>query len=55
MLAFASKELPKDKYPPGYKFELEEEEKRNFPMDDFTLIGFVSLIDPPRESVKVAI
>jgi len=54
VLAFASFELPRDKFPPGFEFDVDSE-KKNFPVDGLTLIGFMSLIDPPRMSVKPAI
>lgn len=45
MLAFAELELPSDKYNLDYPFDVDE---KNFPMDNLTFLGFVSMIDPPR-------
>lgn len=30
-------------------------EKFNFPIDNFTFIGLISLIDPPKDSVPYAV
>jgi len=46
VLAVIEKNLGKKKYPPGYLFDAEE---MNFPVKNFRLIGFISLIDPPRK------
>ena len=54
VLAFAHAELPRDKFPPGFVFDAESEVP-NFPTKDLTLVGFTSLIDPPRMTVKPAI
>ena len=54
VLAFAHLELPRDKYPPGYVFDAEAEVP-NFPITGLCLVGFMSLIDPPRMTVKPAI
>ncbi len=54
VLAFAHLELPKSQFPVGYEFDAESEQM-NFPTTGLTLIGFMSLIDPPRMTVKPAI
>lgn len=54
VLAFAHLELPRDKFPPGYVFDADSTPP-NFPTTGLTLVGFLSLIDPPRMSVKPAI
>jgi len=54
VLAFAHLELPRDKYPPGFVFDAEAEVP-NFPIKGLTMVGFMSLIDPPRMTVKPAI
>eukprot|EP00300_Choanocystis_sp_HF-7_P018430 c20036_g1_i2.p1 GENE.c20036_g1_i2~~c20036_g1_i2.p1 ORF type:complete len:1130 (+),score=293.90 c20036_g1_i2:316-3705(+) len=53
VLAFARRRLPLDSYPSDFVFETEE--NRNFPIEDLTLIGLISLVDPPRVSVRSAI
>ena len=54
VLAFAHLELPRDKFPPGFHFDADSDPK-NFPITGLTIVGFMSLIDPPREGVKHAI
>ncbi len=54
VLAFAQMELPRDKFPPGFEFDADSNPP-NFPTTGLTLVGFLSLIDPPRMSVKPAI
>eukprot|EP00300_Choanocystis_sp_HF-7_P020371 c20577_g1_i1.p1 GENE.c20577_g1_i1~~c20577_g1_i1.p1 ORF type:complete len:1182 (+),score=331.57 c20577_g1_i1:110-3655(+) len=53
VLAFARLRLPLDKFPLDFVFEAEE--NRNFPLEDLTLVGMMSLVDPPRISVRSAI
>jgi sodium/potassium-transporting ATPase subunit alpha len=54
VLAFAQLELPRDKFPPGFAFDADSNPP-NFPTTGLTLVGFLSLIDPPRMTVKPAI
>jgi sodium/potassium-transporting ATPase subunit alpha len=54
VLAFAQLELNRKDFPPGFVFDAEAEVP-NFPISDLTLVGFISLIDPPRMTVKPAI
>ena len=51
VLGFAYKELS------GFKndFKFSQKPKPNFPMDDLTFVGLLSLIDPPREGVPEAV
>jgi len=51
VLGFAYKELS------GFKddFKFSQKPKPNFPMDDLTFVGLMSLIDPPREGVPEAV
>lgn len=44
--------LPKDKYPPGYPFDPDEQ---NFPLSGLRFLGLVSMIDPPRAAVPDAV
>jgi sodium/potassium-transporting ATPase subunit alpha len=47
ILVFTQKHLKKDEYPPdSFQFNTDN---INFPTDKLTLVGFVSLIDPPRK------
>ena len=54
VLAFAHLELDRKSFPPGFVFDAESEVP-NFPISGLTLVGFFSLIDPPRMTVKPAI
>ena len=54
VLAFAYLELPKEKYPLGFKFDPDSEEPNIVPLN-LVFIGMFALIDPPRMSVKPAI
>ena len=61
VLAFAHLELDPKKFPAGYKFDADCDESEygkgcpNFPVVNLTLVGLLSLIDPPRMSVKPSI
>jgi len=52
VLGFAYSELD-SKYNKSYKFE--SKPAPNFPVDDLTFVGLLSLIDPPREGVPEAV
>lgn len=52
VLAFADLLLSHEKYPPGYKFNVEN---ANFPLDGLRFVGLMSMIDPPRALVPEAI
>jgi sodium/potassium-transporting ATPase subunit alpha len=54
VLAFAELELPRDRYPLGFAFDVDGPVP-NFPISNFTLCGLVSLIDPPRVGVPEAV
>jgi len=54
VLAFAHKILPKEQYPVDFPFDVDSNPP-NYPTGGLTLIGLLSLIDPPRMSVKPAI
>ena len=54
VLGFARMCLPKDKFPDGYGFNFKEPTNPGLP-EDYTFIGLISLIDPPRDTVPAAI
>jgi sodium/potassium-transporting ATPase subunit alpha len=54
VLAFAHTFLPKSQYPVDFPFDVDSE-PANYPKSGLTLVGLISLIDPPRMSVKPAI
>ena len=54
VLAFAQLELPKEKYPIGFKFDPDSEQPNILP-EKLVFVGMFALIDPPRMSVKPAI
>jgi hypothetical protein len=45
--------LPRDKYPPNFVWDADSEPP-NFPLDGFSLVGFLALMDPPRETVRLS-
>jgi P-type E1-E2 ATPase len=47
--------MPKDKYPKGHLFDVKGPRDTGLGDKDFTFIGLISLIDPPRDSVPSAI
>jgi sodium/potassium-transporting ATPase subunit alpha len=54
VIGFAQLELDRATYPPGFVFDVDSDVP-NFPMSNLTFVGYVSLIDPPRDMVKPAI
>ncbi|CAD8071160.1 unnamed protein product [Paramecium primaurelia] len=52
VLGFCRLNLPKSEYPKDYSFDMDN---YNFPYEQQIFIGLISLIDPPKESVPVAI
>lgn len=54
VLGFAQHELPLDKFPQNYQYDVDGD-NLNFPTTGLSFIGFISLIDPPRASVRPAI
>lgn len=52
VLGFADFPLPKDKFPELFEFD---SDTINFPIDGLRFLGLVSLIDPPRPNVPMAI
>eukprot|EP00300_Choanocystis_sp_HF-7_P008250 c15808_g1_i1.p1 GENE.c15808_g1_i1~~c15808_g1_i1.p1 ORF type:complete len:897 (-),score=261.85 c15808_g1_i1:81-2771(-) len=56
VLAFAQLALPISSFPPdSFAFVAEDPSECNFPLSGLTLLGLVSLVDPPRQGVKEAI
>jgi len=56
VLGFAQHELPVDQFPPGYDFNDDGENGAcNFPTSGLTMVGCMSLIDPPRLNVRDSI
>ena len=53
MLGVAHSHLPLEKYPDGFRFTTEPE--ANFPLDQLTFLGLISLNDPPRPAVPNAV
>ncbi|KAF9921161.1 hypothetical protein FBU30_008863 [Linnemannia zychae] len=52
VLAFAQLLLPESEYPDNYVFS---KEKKNYPTNNLTFVGLVSLEDPPKHGVREAI
>jgi len=52
VLGFCHCWMDKEKYPIGYEFDTEAE---NYPMNDLTFVGLISMIDPPRAAVPDAV
>lgn len=52
VLGFCHCWMDKEKYPIGYTFDTTEE---NYPMNDLTFVGLISMIDPPRAAVPDAV
>ena len=49
VLGFCDLRLSKNEYPFGYSFDADEV---NFPTQNLRFLGLISLIDPPRASVR---
>lgn len=54
VLGFAKVHLPKDRFPRGYKFNVNIE-KENLLNLGLTFVGVLSLSDPPRDTVPFAV
>ncbi|XP_039248773.2 sodium/potassium-transporting ATPase subunit alpha-3-like isoform X2 [Styela clava] len=52
VLGFCHEYLPTDQFPPGFKFDTDDV---NFPLDNLTFVGLLSMIDPPRAAVPDAV
>jgi sodium/potassium-transporting ATPase subunit alpha len=55
VLGFAKFHLNKEEFPMGYNFNVSNPTNFNFPMENFTFAGLVSLMDPPKDSVPYAV
>lgn len=55
MLGFSSQHLSRSEFPLGFDFSTSNPEKFNFPVDNFTFVGLISLIDPPKDNVPYAV
>ena len=56
VLGFAKFHLPKEDYPLGkFSFIVSNPNSFNFPIEDYTFTGLISLIDPPKTRVPGAI
>jgi len=52
VLGFCQSELDSNAFPKGFAFDNEEV---NFPLEGFTFVGLMSMIDPPRAGVPEAV
>ena len=52
VLGFCDYKLPVDKFPPGYPFDVDQQ---NFPLTGLRFVGLMSMIDPPRAAVPDAV
>jgi len=52
VLGFCQSELDTNAFPKGFAFDNEEV---NFPLEGFTFVGLMSMIDPPRAGVPEAV
>ncbi|CAG0901115.1 unnamed protein product [Cyprideis torosa] len=52
VLGFCDLKLPKDEFPPFFKFDSDEV---NFPLEGLRFVGLISLVDPPRAAVPDAV
>lgn len=52
VIGYCDYKLPVEAYPLGYKFDTQN---RNFPLEDLTFVGAISMIDPPRKDIDKSI
>lgn len=52
VIGYAELNLPLDSFPVGFKFDTQAP---NFPLEDMTFIGAISMIDPPRFEIEKSI
>ena len=55
VLGFAKLHLPRKDFPADFQFDISASTKFNFVLDDLTFIGLISLIDPPKDAVPMAV
>ena len=56
VLAFAYRDLPAEEYAADFEFQNNSNcSSPNFPIDGFTFIGLIALMDPPKRGVRKAI
>ncbi|CAD8136306.1 unnamed protein product [Paramecium pentaurelia] len=55
VLGFAKLHLPRSEFQKGYKFNLNSIDTLRFKLEGFTFLGLLSLMDPPKETVPLAI
>ena len=51
-VGFCHELLPSDAYPADFQFDADDV---NFPLENLTFIGLMSMIDPPRAAVPDAV
>lgn len=52
VLGFCDFQLPRSKFPEGFQFDTDS---MNFPTAELRFVGLISLIDPPRPNVPLAV
>ncbi|XP_028170682.1 sodium/potassium-transporting ATPase subunit alpha-like [Ostrinia furnacalis] len=52
VIGYCDYHLPLSAYPIGYQFDTQQ---RNFPVEDLTFLGAISMIDPPRYNIEKSI
>jgi sodium/potassium-transporting ATPase subunit alpha len=52
VLAFAKIDLARSSFAEGFEFR---KDPANFPQEEFTFVGLVSLMDPPKKGVRKAL
>ena len=55
VVAYCEKNLDVKEFPKGFKFDIDEFENPNFPIEDMKFLGMISLIDPPKPNVANSI
>jgi len=55
VLGFAQFKLNSKQYPADYYFQCQNASDKNYPLEDFTFLGLISMRDPPRLNVPNAV